>query len=238
MPTGSLTRLRKPFPALEPHAEQPAPPARWRPRDRRRGAGRATGPARPPDDQARAGAERRHHDRAFRAVFAEQQAGGVPLTEAEQRRTFARMLLAALPPLVDRIRTLSLQAPGRDPDGSRNRCVNHGQAQPGPTPPRPVQGAADAPDAVGRDIYPGGPQLLTRWRPAGRRALVRAPHGPRGQWPPDPHVARRGSVRERARTTGAVPRASQNRGRTVRSHDLSDGRLWRCLEHLTPRRCR
>ena len=40
-----------------------------------------------PDDQARAAAERRHHDRGSRAALAQQQAGGVPLTEAEQRRT-------------------------------------------------------------------------------------------------------------------------------------------------------
>ena len=61
-----------------------------------------------PDKQARAAAERRHHDRAFRAAVAED----------EQRRTFARVVLAALPPLVERIRTLCRQAPGRDRDGT------------------------------------------------------------------------------------------------------------------------
>ncbi len=76
-----------------------------------------------PNDQARAAAERRHHDRAFRAAIAEQEAGGVPLTEAEQRRTFARVVVAALPPLVERIRTLCRQAPGPDRDGGRNRRV-------------------------------------------------------------------------------------------------------------------
>ena len=37
--------------------------------------------------QARAAAEHRHHDPAFRVAIAEQAAGGVPLTEAEQHRT-------------------------------------------------------------------------------------------------------------------------------------------------------
>ncbi len=109
-----------------------------------------------PDDQARATAERRHHDRAFRAALARQQAGGVPLTEAEQRRTFARVVLAALPPLVERTRTLCQQALDRDRDNSRSRRVILGQAPQGPTPPRPAQGAADAQDAARRDIYRGG----------------------------------------------------------------------------------
>ena len=42
-------------------------------------------------------------------------------------------MLAALPPLVERIRTLCRRAPGRDPDGSRNRNVIFG-------PPPPVSG--------------------------------------------------------------------------------------------------
>ena len=67
------------------------------------------------DDQALAAAERRHHDRAFRAAIAEQQAGGIPLTEAEQRRTFACVVLAALPPLVERTRTLCRKALAREP---------------------------------------------------------------------------------------------------------------------------
>ncbi len=108
------------------------------------------------DDQARAAAERRHHDRAFRAAIAEEGAGGVPLTEAEQRRTFARVMVAALPPLVERIRILCRQAPGRDRDGDRNRRVILGQAPPGPTPPGRAQGAADAQDAARRDIHRGG----------------------------------------------------------------------------------
>lgn len=86
-----------------------------------------------PNDQARAAAERRHHDRAFRAAIAEQQAGGVPLTEAEQRRTFARVVLAALPPLVERTRTLCRQAVDRDRADSRNRRVILDQAPPTPT---------------------------------------------------------------------------------------------------------
>ena len=102
-----------------------------------------------PDNQARAVAERRHHDRAFRTALAEQQAGRAPLTEDEQRRTFARVVLAALPPLVERIRTLCPQVPGG------NRSVI-----PGPTlvarPPRPAQGAAAAQDAARRDIHRGG----------------------------------------------------------------------------------
>lgn len=97
-----------------------------------------------PDDQARAAAERRHHDRTFQAALAEQQARGVPLTEAKQRRTFARVVLAALPPLVERTRTLCRQALDRDRDDSRSRRVILGQAPPGSMPPRPVQGAADA----------------------------------------------------------------------------------------------
>ena len=107
-------------------------------------------------DQARAAAERRHHDRAFRAALAQQQTGGVALTEAEQRRTFARVVLAALPPLVERTRTLCRQALDRDRDDSRSRRVILGQAPPGPTPPRPAQGAAEAQDAARRDIHRGG----------------------------------------------------------------------------------
>ena len=99
-------------------------------------------------------------DRAFRAATAEQQAGGVPLTKAEQRRTFARVTLAALPPLVERLRTLSRQALGRNPDGSRNRRVILGQAPPGPPrarpPPETSSGAADAQAAARRDIHRGG----------------------------------------------------------------------------------
>ena len=109
-----------------------------------------------PDDQVRAAAERRHHDRAFRAAIAEQQAGGGPLTEAEQRRTFARVVLAALPPLVERTRTLCRQALDRDRADSRSRRVILGQAPPTPTPPRPARGAADAQDAARRDIHRGG----------------------------------------------------------------------------------
>ncbi len=109
-----------------------------------------------PDDQARAAAERRHHDRAFRAAIAEQQTGGVPLTEAEQRRTFARVVLAALPPLVERTRTLCRQAVDHDRDESRSRRVILGQAPPTPTPPPPAQGAADAQHAARRDIHRGG----------------------------------------------------------------------------------
>ena len=109
-----------------------------------------------PDDQARAAAERRHHDHAFRAAVAEQETGRVPLTEAGQRRTFARVVLAALPPLVERIRTLCRQALGRDLDGTRNRLVILGQAPPGPSPPGRAQGAADAQDAARRDIHRGG----------------------------------------------------------------------------------
>ena len=109
-----------------------------------------------PDNQARAAAERRHHDRAYRAAVAEQQAGRVPLTEDEQRRTFARVVLAALPPLVERIRTLCRQVPGRGGGGSRNRHVIRGPAPPAPTPPGRVQGAANAQDAARRDIHRGG----------------------------------------------------------------------------------
>lgn len=109
-----------------------------------------------PDDQARAAAERRHHDRAFRAALAQQQADGAPLTEAEQRRTFARVVLAALPPLVKPIRTLCRQALDRDRDHSRSRRVILGQAPPGPTPPRPAQGTADAQGAPRRDFHRGG----------------------------------------------------------------------------------
>ena len=108
-----------------------------------------------PDNQARATAERRHHDRAFRAAIAEQQAGRVPLTEDEQRGTLARVVLAALPPLVERIRTLCRQAPGRGPDGSRNRRAIRGPAPPAPTPPGRAQGAA-AQDAARHDIHRGG----------------------------------------------------------------------------------
>ena len=79
-----------------------------------------------------------------------------PLTEAEQRRTFARVVLAALPPLVERTRTLCRQALDRDRDDSRSRRVILGQAAPGPTPPRPAQGTADAQDAARRDIHRGG----------------------------------------------------------------------------------
>ena len=71
-------------------------------------------------------------------------------------RAAAERRLAALPPLVERIRTLCRQAPGRDREGSRNRRVILGQAPPGPTPPRPAQGAADAQDAARRDIHRGG----------------------------------------------------------------------------------
>ena len=106
-----------------------------------------------PDDQTRAAAERRHHDRASRAAIAEQQVGRVPLTEGEQRRTFARVVLAALRPLVERTRTLALDG---DRDGSRNQRVTLGQAPPGPTPPARAQGAADAQDAARRDIHRGG----------------------------------------------------------------------------------
>ncbi len=109
-----------------------------------------------PDDRARAAPERRHHDRAVRAAIAEQQAGGVPLTEAEQRRTFARVVLAALPPLVERTRTLCRQALGRDRADNGNRRVIFGHAPPGPTPPRPAQGTADAQDPAHRDIHRGG----------------------------------------------------------------------------------
>ena len=49
--------------------------------------------------------------------------------------TFARVVLAALPSLVERIRTLCRQALGRDRDDSRNQRVILGQAPPGPTPP-------------------------------------------------------------------------------------------------------
>ena len=107
-----------------------------------------------PDDQARAAAERRHHDRAFGAALAQQQAGRVALTEAEQRRTFARVVLVALPPLAERIRTLCRQALDRDRDGSRRVIL--GQAPPGPTPPRPTRGAAAAQDAARRDTHRGG----------------------------------------------------------------------------------
>ena len=106
-----------------------------------------------PDDRARAAAERRHHDRAFRAALAQQQAGRVPLTEAEQRRTFARVVLAALPTLVEPIRTLCRQELDRARDDSRHRRVILGQAPPGPTPPRPAQGAVDAQDAARRDTH-------------------------------------------------------------------------------------
>ena len=109
-----------------------------------------------PDEQARAAAERRHHDRAFRAAITEQQAGALPLTEAEQRRTFARVVLAALPPLVERTRSLCRQELDRTRADSSDRRVILGQAPPCPTPPRPAQGAADAQDAARRDIHRGG----------------------------------------------------------------------------------
>ena len=66
------------------------------------------------------------------------------------------VVLAALPPLVERIRTLCRQTPGRDRDGSRNPRIILGQAPPGPMPPRPAQGTADAQDAARRDIHRGG----------------------------------------------------------------------------------
>ena len=66
------------------------------------------------------------------------------------------VVLAALPPLVERIRTLCRQTPGRDRDGSRNPRVILGQAPPGPMPPRPAQGTADAQDAARSDIHRGG----------------------------------------------------------------------------------
>ena len=131
-----------------------------------------------PDDQARAAAERRHHDRAFRAAIAEQQAGGVPLTEAEQRRTFARVVLAALPPLVERIRTLCRLVPGRDRDGSRNRGVFLGQAPPGPDAPGTSSGRRRRAGRGPPRHPPRRPQPLTRQLPAGRRTPVRTPHGP------------------------------------------------------------
>ena len=64
-------------------------------------------------------------------------------------------MVAALPPLVERIRTLCRQAPP-DRDGGRNRRVILGQAPPGPTPPGRVQGATDAQKAARRDIHRGG----------------------------------------------------------------------------------
>ncbi|MCY4637588.1 MAG: hypothetical protein OXG04_24380 [Acidobacteria bacterium] len=64
-------------------------------------------------------------------------------------------MLAAVPPLVERIRTQCRQAPGRDRDGSRNRRVILRQAPPGPTPPGRAQGAADAQEAARRDIHRG-----------------------------------------------------------------------------------
>ena len=131
------------------------------------------------DAAARAAAERRHHDRAFRAAIAEEEAGGVPLTEAEQRRTLARVVVAALPPLVERIRTLCRQAPGRDRDGGSNRRVILGQAPPGPTPPGRAQGAADAQDAARRDIHRGG---TTTDAPGARPADAAPPHLTRARW--------------------------------------------------------
>ena len=63
-----------------------------------------------PDKQARIAAERRHHDAAFRAAIAKQEASGISLTAAERNRTFARVVLATLPALVVRIRTICRQA--------------------------------------------------------------------------------------------------------------------------------
>lgn len=64
-----------------------------------------------PDNQARTAAERRrHHDAAFQAAITKQEATGIPLTAAERNRSFARVVLATLPALVARIRTVCRQA--------------------------------------------------------------------------------------------------------------------------------
>ena len=116
-----------------------------------------------PDDPARAAAERRHHDRAFRAALAQQQAAGVPLTEAAQRRTFARVVLAALPPLVERTRTFvpagPRPRPGRQPQPARHlRPGAAGPDAPATSPERRRRAGRGPPGHP-----PGWPRLLTRW---------------------------------------------------------------------------
>ena len=77
--------LAQASPAVEPHAEQPASPARRRPRDRRCGASRPAGPAPSPRRRARAAVERRHHHCAFRAAIGTEAATGAS-SSARRRR--------------------------------------------------------------------------------------------------------------------------------------------------------
>ena len=162
-----------------------------------------------PDDEARAAAERRHHDRAFRAAIAEQEAGGVPLTEAEQRRTFARVVVAALhrrsssgsAPCAGRPRaaTGTAAATGASSSARRRRAR------------RPRDELKVPPTCRKRPAATSTEAATTTDAPA--PASGRAPHRPRRRRRPDPHAARRGPVRQRERTTVAVPGRAQNRGR-------------------------
>ena len=141
----------------------------------------------------RAAAERRHHDRAFRAAIAEQQAGRVPLTEAEQRRTFARVVLAALPPLVERTRALCRQALDRDRDDSRGRRVILGQARRARRPrdqtrAPPTRRTRPAATSTGAATTTGAPAPGRPPRPHPIRATHRG--GPRTHCRLTPRLAR------------------------------------------------